>query len=376
MKTRQEFDYVIVGAGSAGCVLAARLSQDPKIRVALVEAGGPDDAPEISMPVAFPQLFKTKYDWDFASEPEPGLGNRRIYLPRGKTLGGSSAMNAMIYIRGNAADFDGWADEGAPGWSYREMLPSFIRSECNERGDPSYHGHSGPLAVQDSRSMHPLVNHLIEAGVRSGYRPQYDFHWASPLGVGGLSLTQRNGVRCSAASAYLHSARERTNLQVFTDTLVLRLLLHGNRATGVSIFHHGQEETLFSEREIILAAGAYGSPQILMLSGIGSADELGPFGIPVVVDLPVGTNLQDHPLLPMSYLTDERSLFGAGSPEDGALFNEGYGPLSSNIAEAGVFLSTGGDESVPDCEFEMAPAMYFNEGLSAPSDHAFSMTTT
>jgi len=158
--------------------------------VALVEAGGPDGAPEIDMPIAFPQLFKTKYDWDFASEPEPGLGNRRIYLPRGKTLGGSSAINAMIYIRGNAADFDVWVNDGAPGWSYHEMLPYFIKSECNERGDPRYHGHSGPLAVQDGRSMHPLVDHLLEAGAKSGYRSNDDFN-------GGLA----NGDRTLSAHA-------------------------------------------------------------------------------------------------------------------------------------------------------------------------------
>jgi choline dehydrogenase-like flavoprotein len=376
MKARQEFDYIIVGAGSAGCVLAARLSEDPRVRVALVEAGGMDDAPEISIPVAFAQLFKTKYDWDFASEPEQRLRSRRLYLPRGRTLGGSSAMNAMIYIRGNAADYDGWVNQGAPGWSYLEMLPYFVKAECNERGAPPYHGHSGPLNVQDGRSMHPLVDHLIEAGVESGYRRNDDFNGASQMGVGRFQLTQRNGVRCSAADAYLHPSQGRGNLQVFTDTLVLRLLLDGTRATGISVQRNGQPETMLAEREIILAAGAYGSPQILMLSGIGPAEQLAPLGIPTVVDLPVGSNLQDHPLLPMSYLTDERSLFGAGSPEDVALYQNGRGPLTSSVAEAGVFLSTVGDKSVPDCEFEFAPAMYFDEGLSAPMDHAFTIAMT
>jgi choline dehydrogenase-like flavoprotein len=216
-------------------VLAARLSQDPGVKVALVEAGGPDDAPEIAMPVAFPKLFKTKYDWDFATEPEQGLARRRINLPRGRTLGGSSSLNAMIYIRGNQADFDGWAREGAAGWSYREMLPYFIKAERNERGDPRYHGFSGPLSVQDSRSMHPLVDHLIEAAVQSGHRPNDDFNGAEQLGVGRYQVTQRNGVRCSAATAYLNPSLDRPNLRVFTDTLVLRLLFEGRRAIGVSV---------------------------------------------------------------------------------------------------------------------------------------------
>jgi choline dehydrogenase len=282
----------------------------------------------------------------------------------------------MIYIRGNAADYDGWAEEGAPGWSYREVLPYFIKSERNERGDSLYHGRSGPLAVQDSRSLHPLVDQLIEASVRAGYGHNDDFNGPAQLGSGRFQLTQRNGERCSAASAYLHPSRQRRNLHVFTDTLVLRLEVQSNRATGVSIHRYGEEETLYAKREIIVAAGAYGSPQILMLSGIGPADELASLGIQPVIDLPVGANLQDHPLLPISYLTDEKSLFGAGSPEDIALYQQGRGPLTSNLAEAGVFLSTCGDSRVPDLQFEMAPVMYFDEGLSAPCDHAFSMALT
>ncbi|WP_426440651.1 GMC family oxidoreductase [Bradyrhizobium genosp. P] len=376
MIARQEFDYIIVGAGSAGCVLAARLSQDPVVRVALVEAGGRDDAPEIAMPVAFPQLFKTKYDWDFATEPEQALRERRIYLPRGRTLGGSSAINAMIYIRGNQTDFDGWASEGATGWSYREMLPYFIRSESNERGDPTYHGHFGPLSVQDSRSMQPLVDHLIDAAVQSGHRANSDFNGAEQLGVGRFQLTQRNGVRCSAAAAYLHPALDRPNLRVFTDTLVLRLSFEGHRAIGVSVHRDGQEETFFAGSETILAAGAYGSPQLLMLSGIGPADDLTPFGIQPIVDLPVGTNLQDHPEVPISYLTDEKSLFGAGSADDMALYQEGRGPLTSNIGEGGVFLSTCGDERVPDCQFHILPVLFFDEGLATPVDHACTMQPT
>jgi choline dehydrogenase-like flavoprotein len=377
MNTHRYFDYIIVGAGSAGCVLAARLSENPDIQVALIEAGGQDDAPEISMPVAFPALFKTQYDWDFSTEPEQRLAGRRLYLPRGKTLGGSSSINVMIHIRGNPADFDDWArHEGAPGWSYRELLPYFIRSENNERGPSHYHGDSGPLAVQDGRSIHPLVDHLIEAGIRAGHPLNDDFNGVSQLGVGRYQLTQRNGVRCSAASAYLHPIRNRKNLHIFTDSLVHKVQFQGVRATGVSICRNGEYDTLTAEMEVILAAGAYASPQILMLSGIGPANELSSLGLSTVVDLPVGSNLQDHLLLPICYLTDEHSLFGAGSPEDIALYQQGRGPLTSNVGEGGVFLSTCGDTRVPDCQLILGPAMFHDEGLSAPSDHAYAATVT
>ncbi len=368
------YDYVIVGAGSAGCVLAARLSEDPEVRVAVVEAGGPDNAPEISVPVAFPTLLKTKFDWDFSSEPEAALGRRRLYLPRGKLLGGTSSINAMIYIRGNPADFDGWAEQGAPGWSYQDMLPYFIKAEANERGDSRFHGRRGPLTVSDSRSMHPLVDRFVEAGIEAGYRRNDDFNGASQLGVGRYQLTQRDGARCSAARAYLDPASERANLDVFTDSLVTRLLFAGACATGVSLFRNGADQTLHADREVILSAGTYGSPQILMLSGIGPADHLRSFGIEPIGDLPVGRNLQDHVWAPLSYLTDETSLFRAGSPEDLALYqNEHRGPLSSNIGEGGGFMKTRPDLEAPDIQLLMGPTMSVDEAFSRPYDDGFSI---
>jgi choline dehydrogenase-like flavoprotein len=371
---KMNYDYVIVGAGSAGCVLAARLSEDPDVRVAVIEAGGPDDAPEINLPVAFASLLKTKFDWDFASEAEPALGRRCLYIPRGKVLGGSSSINAMIYIRGNRADFDGWAEQGAPGWSYQDMLPYFIKAEGNERGDTHFHGRLGPLTVCDSRSMHPLVDRFIQAGVEAGYSQNDDFNGASQLGVGRYQVTQRDGARCSAARAYLHPASERPNLDIFTDALVLRVLLSGMRATGVSFSHEGVEQHVRADREVILSAGAYGSPQILMLSGIGPADDLRLFGIEPIANLPVGDNLQDHIWLPLSYLTDEPTLFRAGSAADVELYQtERRGPLSSNVGEGGGFMKTRPDLEAPDIQLLMGPVLSDDEGFSKPYDDGFSM---
>ena len=213
------FDYVIVGGGSAGCVLAARLSGDPTVKVALIEAGPPDDASEIHTPLAWPQLFKTQYDWDYAAEPEPWLDGRRVYLPHGRTLGGSSSINAMIYIRGNRADYDDWAAAGAAGWGYDAVLPYFIKAEANERCIDQYHGKFGPLSVSDSRSPHELYDAFIEAGLQAGWPYNADFNASQQDGVGRYQLTQRNGMRCSAAVAFLHPAIERTNLTVITSGL-------------------------------------------------------------------------------------------------------------------------------------------------------------
>ncbi|MDB5515173.1 MAG: putative choline dehydrogenase [Tardiphaga sp.] len=368
------YDYVIVGAGSAGCVLAARLSEDSGVRVALVEAGSSDDAPEIHLPVAFPQLFKTKFDWDFATEPEPALGRRRIYIPRGKVLGGSSSMNAMIYIRGNPLDFDDWAERGASGWSYRDILPYFIKAEGNERSDSELHGCQGPLTVRDGRSMHPLVDRFVQAGIEAGYPHNDDFNGASQLGVGRFQVTQRDGARCSAARAYLHPATQRSNLHVFTDGLVTRLLFDGTRASGVAVFREGAQQTLRADREIILSAGTYGSPQLLMLSGIGPGAHLKTLGIMPLLDLPVGENLQDHSVVYPGYFTNESTLLGAGSNADMVLYqSQRRGPLTSNVAEGGGFMMSRPGLVAPDIQLHMVPTMCIDEGLTPGFDQAFGL---
>jgi choline dehydrogenase len=366
------YDYVIVGAGSAGCVLAARLTEDPDVKVCLVEAGGPDSAMEIHMPAAFAAMFKSGLDWDFVSEREPGLDNRRIYLPRGKMLGGSSSINAMVYIRGNRADYDEWAADGAEGWGYDDVLPYFKRAEDNERGEDDFHGTGGPLSVSESRSMHPLVDAIIEATVAAGHERNPDFNGARQEGVGRYQVTQRGGLRCSAAVAYLHPAMARPNLEVLTGALTHRILFDGDRAVGVEISRDGQVEEIKAEREVILSAGAYQTPVVMLLSGIGPAADLELMGIPVRENLPVGENLQDHPSIPLNYLTDEESLFGVLTPENIALLeNEGRGPLSSNAAEGGGFFRTRPGLTAPDVQFHFVPGLFHDEGLAAPFDHAY-----
>jgi choline dehydrogenase len=367
----EPFDYVIVGAGSAGCVLAGRLSEDPDVRVALLEAGGEDTQPEIHVPVAFPALFKSDLDWDLLGEQEPGLDNRRLYLPRGRMLGGCSSINAMIYIRGNRLDFDAWAAAGAEGWGYDDVLPYFKRSEDNERGEDAFHGVGGPLAVSDSRAMSPLIETMIEASVAAGHAFNTDFNGARQDGVGRFQLTQRNGRRCSTATAFLHPAAARPNLHVITDAMALRILFDDARAVGVEIARGGAVEEIRAEREVILSAGAYHSPVLLMLSGIGPEDQLSPMAIEIRSKLPVGENLQDHIMAQLNYFTDEPSLFNAATPENFALLEEGRGPLTSNIPEAAGFFRARAGVDAPDVQFHFAPSMFFDEGLTAPSDHGY-----
>jgi len=365
-------DYVIVGAGSAGCVLASRLTEDADVSVTLVEAGGPDTAQEIHMPVAFSSMFKSGLDWDMISEREPYLDNRRIYLPRGRMLGGSSSINAMVYIRGNRADYDGWAADGADGWSYDDVLPYFKKAESNERGADEYHGANGPLSVSEGRSNSPLTDAIIEAAVAAGHERNPDFNGARQEGVGHFQVTQRNGLRCSAAVAYLHPAMTRPNLNVITGALTHRILFDGDTAVGVEISRDGQLEEIRAEREVIMSAGAYNTPVIMMLSGIGPAQDLELLMIPVRENLPVGEHLQDHPMTVLTYLTDEQSLFEALTPENIALLEtEGRGPLSSNVAEGGMFIRTRPGLDAPDVQFHFAPGLFYDEGLAVPMDHGY-----
>lgn len=370
-------DHVIVGAGSAGCVLAARLTEDPDVSVLLIEAGPVGDDPLIHAPVGFGALLKSRFDWDDASEPEPHLNGRRIPLSRGRVLGGSSTINAMIYLRGNPVDFDGWAALGLDGWGWDDVLPYFRRSEDNERWENAYHARGGPLGVSESRAMTPHVDAMIDAAVQTGVPRNEDPNGERQDGVGRWQSTTRGGVRCSAATAFLHPALERPNLEVVTRAEVQRIVLDGRRATGVVYERHGETVEVRARREVLVAAGAYGSPGLLMLSGLGPADDLTALGIPVVEDLPVGENLQDHCMVPVSAYARGGTLEMAASPENADLYaRELRGPMASNVGEGGMFTRSRSGLPAPDLQFAMVPVMVHEDLLGAATASAISVIPT
>ena len=367
------YDYVIVGAGSAGCVLANRLSEDPGVQVLLLEAGPPDSKQNIHVPMGYLQLARTDVDWDYCSVPEPMCDGRRIPLPRGRVLGGSSSINAMVYIRGNRLDYDEW---GVEGFSYADLLPYFLKAEDNERGASRWHGVGGPLPVSEQRSGNLITPAFVEAGTQAGLAHNEDFNGPEQDGVGMYQLTQRDGMRASTAVAYLHPVAERENLSVMPYMQVERVLFEGTRAVGVQASQLGQAQRFMCE-EVLLCGGAYNSPQLLMLSGIGPAEHLQMREVDVLLDRPaVGENLSDHPATYVVWKTPEpQSLLLALEP--GAL--EQYeathtGPFASNFAESGGFARVARDAPAPDVQFHVMPLQLVDEGMSDPEAHGVLVT--
>jgi choline dehydrogenase len=370
-------DYVIVGAGSAGCVLAARLSEDPSVRVMVLEAGGKAIHPNVAIPAAFAKQFKTKLDWDYCTEPEPACAGRSLYIPRGKGLGGSSSMNAMLYVRGRPLDYDLWEAQGATGWGWKDVQPYFLRAENNERGASENHATGGPLNVCDERSPRQLTARFLAAAEATGIPRVPDYNGPEQDGASPVQVTQRNGKRFSAADAYLRPNMKRDNLSTVTGAQVLRVELENGRATGVRFRdRRGREQVARADRDVILAAGAIGSPQILMLSGVGPADHLREVGVDVKHDLPgVGQNLQDHPYVVLIWESKVGgSLYGADKPKpllEWLLRRSG--PLTSSVAEGFAFVRSRPGLPAPDLQFHFAPAYFNDNGFDEFDGHAFTM---
>ena len=373
LDTMSSFDHVIVGAGAAGCVLANRLTEDASVRVLLIEAGGKDRHPNIKIPAAFANQFHTKLDWDYCTEPEPHVDDRSLYVPRGKSLGGSTSMNAMLYVRGRPLDYDLWVEAGAEGWGWDDVLPYFMRSEDNARGGSEFHGAGGEWRVSEQRSPRPLDRRLLDAAQEAGIPRVSDYNGPEQDGVSMFQVNQKNGRRWSAADAFLRPAMKRPNLTVETGALVTGVELAGTRATGVRYRDRkGREQVAHAEAEVILAAGAIGSPQILQLSGIGDPEDLRAVGVDVRHELAgVGRNLQDHPFVTLLWeVSDQNTLYGADKPKNLAEWAlRRTGPLSSSVAEVVAFVRTRSGLPAPDIQFHMGAAYYEDHGAEEYDGH-------
>jgi choline dehydrogenase len=358
-----EADFVIVGAGSAGCVMAARLSEDPSTRVVLLEAGGEDRNRWIHIPLGYGKTFAdASVNWCYEAEPDPGANGRRIFWPRGKVLGGSSSINGMVYIRGQHEDFDLWRQLGNTGWSASDVLPYFKRSQHQMRGSSEFHSTGGPLCVSDITERHPICEAFIQGAVELGYPRNDDFNGAAQDGVGYHQTTTRNGKRCSTAVGYLHPIRSRPNLRVVTGALAEKVLFDGKRAVGVAFREHGQPRTVRAAREVILCGGAVNSPQLLLLSGVGPEDELAQFGIPVVHNLRgVGKALQDHYSAPIKLKCRFPITVNDVMQSNVKKLKVGLqyylfrtGPLTLAAGPAAVFVRTRPELATPDVKISVA----------------------
>jgi choline dehydrogenase len=378
--THESFDYIVIGSGSAGGVVAARLSEDPSVSVLLLEAGPPDDDDMIHMPAGFSTLFRTKWDWDYKTTEQKQLAGKRKTWPRMKALGGCSSLNAMIYIRGNRADYDEWRDAyGATGWGYDDVLPYFIRAEGNTRLADEFHGTDGPVHVEDRRYTHELSQAWVESAVASGMKRNDDFNGVSQEGAGVYQVTCKKGRRWSVADAYIHPAESRPNLTVRTGAFVTRIELDGTRATGVTYRSGAQEHTVGANAEVVLSGGAINSPQLLMLSGIGPGAHLREMGIDVRVDSSgVGQNLQDHPASGVLYYTKNTTDLAQflSMPNLMKWKLAGRGPLASNVGEAGAFFSSRDDLEAPDLQVHVAPTGFYDNGIHEPVRPAVTIAST